>query len=120
MSRYVDISSSPGEIIRIADRIAARGGDLVDEVKGIRDDITSHENRGETFPPDKFTEPFLKHYHENVEGVHGKTVPANLAVQESAAYCGDKLVEIGQSVNKAMTNYEVTDDDSGDSIAKTV
>ena len=120
MSRYVDISSSPGEIIRIADRIASRGGELVNEVNGIKNDIRSHEDRGETFPHDDFTESFLKHYHESVDGVEGKPLPANDAVMESASYCGNKLVEIGQWVNKAMTNYEVTDDDSGDSIAKTV
>jgi hypothetical protein len=52
--------------------------------------------------------------------VDGATVPANLAVQQSATYCGQKLVEIGESVNKAMTNYEATDDESGDGIARTV
>jgi hypothetical protein len=120
MGEYVDIKSSPGEIIGIADGITAKGHDLVAKVGTIRESITDHEGRGETFPSDQFTDSFLTHYHEGVEGVDGATVPANLAVQQSATYCGQKLVQIGESVNKAMTNYEATDDESGDGIARTV
>jgi hypothetical protein len=92
----------------------------VDTVDGIRRDITDHESRGETFPSDQFTDAFMKQYRAAVPGADGRTVPASLAVQESATYCGRKLIDIGESVNKAMTDYEATDDQSGDGIARTV
>jgi len=120
MSEYVDIKSSPGEIIQVADGISRRGEELLDTVDAIRRDIASHEDRGETFPSDQFTDSFLQHYHQDVPGADGATVHANVAVQQSASYCGRKMIDIGVSVNKAMTNYEATDDESGDGIARTV
>lgn len=120
MAEYVEIRSTPGEIIRIADSLAQRGEALAKAAGDINLDIAEREGRAETFPRDQFTEPFLTHYHEAAPGTDGRAVPANVAVQQSAVYCGEKLVAIGESVNKAMTNYEATDDDSGDSIARTV
>lgn len=120
MAEYVEISSSPGEIIRIADSLRQRGETLAGDAGKIRNDIDEREGRAETFPRDQFTEPFLAHYNEHVPGADGNSVEANDAVKQSAIYCGQKLADIGDVVNKAMTNYEATDDDSGDSIARTV
>jgi hypothetical protein len=120
MGEYVHIKSSPDEIIGIADRIRARGEDLKKTVEEISHDIKGHEHRQETFPPDKYTDEFRKHYDQDVPGADGKTVHAHEAVLQSALYCGEKLREIGEFVNKAMTNYGVTDEQSGDDISKTV
>ena len=120
MSEYVEISTSPGDIIRIANSLSARGEQLTEAVGDIRRAIGVHESKGETFPRDQFTTPFLEHYHEAVPGADGKTVPANLAVQQSATYCGEKLTQIGEVVNVGMTNYQATDDRSGDDIARAV
>ena len=120
MAEYVEIRSSPGEIIRIADSLAQRGESLVKDVGNVNTEIGEREGRAETFPRDQFTEPFLEHYHQQVPGADGNSVNANVAVQQSAVYCGEKLTDIGEVVNKAMTNYEATDDESGDSIARTV
>lgn len=120
MAEYVEIRSSPGEIIRIADSLGQRGESLAKDAGNINREIGEREDRAETFPVDQFTEPFLVHYHQQVPGADGHSVSANVAVQQSAVYCGEKLAEIGNIVNKAMTNYEATDDDSGDSIARTV
>lgn len=119
MGEYVDIKSSPGEIISIADGIRARGEDLKKTVDGINHDIKEHEARQETFPPDKYTNEFRKHYDQLVPGADGKELPAHEAIQQSALFCGEKLREIGELVNQAMTNYEVTDVQSGDDIGKT-
>jgi hypothetical protein len=120
MGEYVDIKSSPDEIISIANGLHARGEELKKAVEGINGDIKQHEGRQETFPPDKFTAEFRKHYDQAVPGADGKTVPAHEAIQQSALYCGEKLSEIGEFVNKAMTNYGVTDIQSGDDIGKTM
>jgi hypothetical protein len=120
MGEYVEISSSPGEIIRIADALGERGRALALAAGTINNAITEREGRSETLQPDQFTEPFLVNYHASATGVDGKSTTANDAVRQSAVYCGNKLAEIGETVNIAMTNYEATDDESGDSIARTV
>lgn len=120
MGEYVNIKSSPGEIISIANGIRGKGEDLVRTVEGVNRDIDMHERKGETFPSDQFTDAFKKHYDQQVPAADGGTMPANQAIQESAVYCGKKLIDIGDFVNTAMTNYTATDDQSGDDIAKTV
>ena len=120
MGEYVDIRTSPGEIIGIANNIRSKGLDMVRAVSAANDAIRTHEGKGETFPDDQFTRAFKKHYDEPVPGADGNEVEANEAIKQSAVYCGTKLAEIGDFVNTAMTNYETTDDASGDDIAKTV
>ena len=76
------------------------------------------EKHPETFPIDQFTEQFVSKYNEMVAGADGNSMQANEAVQQSAVFCGNRLVDIGDTVNTAMTNYEATDDESGQSIGR--
>ncbi|WP_229071619.1 hypothetical protein [Actinoplanes sp. DH11] len=119
MSSFVRIGTSPGEIIGIASRISARGDDLTAAVTAHNQAIVEHENHPKTFPSDQFTDGFTKEYEKPVDASDGNTHPANEAVRQGAAYCGRKLTEIGEFVNRAMVNYEVTDQQSGADIART-
>lgn len=121
MSNYVEIKSSPGEIISIANGIRSKGTDLQAQIAGINADIVAHETDGKSLTPDpEFTAPFRTNtYDLPVPGADGKTVPAHEAVRASAAYCAEKLVAIGDFVAGAMVNYQATDEQGGDDIAKT-
>ncbi len=120
MGEYVEIRSSPAEIMSIANGLRGQGEALRGEVSGINGEIQERENRADTFPPDQFTDGFLTNYHQAAPGVDGTTTTANVAVRQSAAYCARKLIEIGDFVGAAMVNYGATDDESGEDIAKTV
>jgi hypothetical protein len=120
MSEYVEIRSSPAEIMSIANGLRGQGEALRGDVSGINGEIRERESRAETFPPDDFTNNFLKNYHQEAPGVDGTNTTANVAVRQSAAYCAGKLIQIGDFVGAAMMNYGATDDESGEDIAKTV
>ena len=117
MSNFVDITSSPAEIISIANGISARGGDLTAEITEINQAIVAHELDPRTFPSDQFTDGFTKEYGREVEGADGTKQPANEAVRAGALYCGTKLTEIGDFVSQAMVNYEASDQQGGADIA---
>jgi hypothetical protein len=119
MSNFVEIKSSPAEIISIANGIHSKGTDLISAVSQINRDIVEHENKPDTFPSDQFTDGFTKEYWKVVEAADGKMHPSNEAVRVGAEYCGTKLTEIGDFVNQAMVNYEASDQQGGDDIAKT-
>jgi hypothetical protein len=119
MSNFVEIKSSPAEIIGIANGIHSKGASLVSAVSEINREIVDHENHPDTFPSDQFTDGFTKEYHKVVEAADGKSHPSNEAVRVAALYCGTKLTEIGDYVAKAMVNYEASDEQGGDDIAKT-
>jgi hypothetical protein len=117
MGEYVEIRTSPAEIMGIANGIRGQGEQLSGDVGDISQEIAERENRADTFPPDQFTDDFVAKYKQDVPGADGKTTAANEAVRASAEYCGTKLVEIGDFVGRAMVNYGATDDESGQDIA---
>ncbi|GLY01593.1 MULTISPECIES: hypothetical protein [Actinoplanes] len=119
MSNFVQIGSSPAEIIGIATRIRNRGSDLSEEISRLNQAIRSQEAEGDTLPHDDFTDAFLKEYNKVATASDGKDYPACEAVRIGAASCGDKLTAIGDFVVKAMTGYESTDQQSGDDISRT-
>jgi hypothetical protein len=119
MSEFVEIKTSVADIISVANGLRAKGDALRTTVTGINADIAAQEEAAETFPPDKFTGEFRKTYDEPVQDSKGTTVPTHLAIRNSAVDAADKLVQIGETVGKAMINYSVTDDDSGTDIAAT-
>lgn len=120
MSEYVEIRTSPAEIMSIANGLRGQGEDLRDAVSDHNREIMAREMRDDIFPPDQFTTGFLTNYHQDAPGADGTTTTANVAVRQSAAYCGSKLIQIGEFVGTAMMNYGATDDESGEDIAKTV
>jgi hypothetical protein len=120
MSQYVEIRTSPAEIMSIANGIRSRGEQLESSVRSINDEITAHEAGPETLPLDQFTERFNEKYRAPTTTAAGLPAEANVAVRDSAQFCGAKLVDIGETVSAAMMNYGATDDDSGQDIAKTV
>jgi len=120
MGEYVEIKSSPAEIMSIANGLRSQGESLRSTVSDINNEVRERENRPDTFPPDQFTDGFLVNYKQAAPGVDGVTTTANVAVRQSAAYCARKLIEIGDFVGAAMMNYGATDDESGEDIAKTV
>lgn len=116
-SNFVEIGSSPAEIIGIANGLRSRGSDLISTVSGICQDIGMTEREPRTFPSDQFTDGFTKEYMKVSESTDGKGHPANEAVRLGAVYCGTKLTEIGDFVNKAMVNYEAGDEQNAGDIA---
>jgi len=119
MSEYIQIKSSPAEIMSIASQISARGKTLSGRINTLNVAIQTHESPGEVFPSDQFTDPFAKTYKQESVGADGKSTTANEAVRASAAYCGEKLEGIGDFVGTAMMNYGAADDESGADIGKT-
>ena len=82
--------------------------------------MTSVAGHGaETFPPDKFTVEFMKTYHGKIEDSTGDGVQVNHAIMNSAVDAGQKLIELGEFVGKAMANYGAADDESATDIAGT-
>lgn len=120
MSEYVEIRSSPAEIMSIANGLRGQGEALRGEVSGTNGEILARESSADTLPSDQFTDSFLVNYQQAAPGVDGVTTTANVAVRQSAAYCARKLIEIGDFVGAAMVNYGATDEESGEDIAKTV
>jgi hypothetical protein len=119
MSEYVQIRSSPAELMGIANQISGRGQELADRVGALNDAIRAHDNESEAYPSDQFSDPFKDKYHQPTVDSSGKPTTAADAVQQSALYCGNKLSEIGDFVGTAMMNYGATDDESGADISKT-
>ena len=119
MSNFVEIRSSPAEIISIATGLRSRGAELTSAVSGICHEIVSQENEPKTFPSDQFTDPFVAEYKKVADATDGKGHPANEAVRLGAVYCGTKLTEIGDFVNKAMVNYETGDQQGATEINQT-
>lgn len=120
MSEYVEIRTSPAEIMSIANGLRSKGEDLLGTVSDCNREIIARETRADTFPPDQFTTGFLANYHQDAPGTDGETTTANVSVRQSAEYCATKLTDIGEFVGAAMMNYGATDDESGEDIAKTV
>ena len=119
MSEYVRITTSPAELMGIASQISARGKALKDRIGMLNRAISDHESPGEVFPSDQFTDPFAAKYKQASIGADGKSTTANVAVQESALYCGTKLEDMGDFVGTAMMNYGAADDEGGADIRDT-
>jgi len=119
MSEYVRITTSPAEIMSVANQIGERGRALRERIGTINDAIAAHESPGEVFPSDQFTDPFAEKYKQASTGADGKSTTANVAVRESALYCGQKLADMGDFVGTAMMNYGAADDEGGADIRNT-
>jgi hypothetical protein len=120
MSNFVEIGTSVADIISIANRIRVRGEELAGAASDASTDIETQEGRGETFPSDKFTDPFLEIYHASTEYgqgdevVHGTT---NVAIRATAVEMGHKLSEIGDWVGQAMFTYTAQNEGNASDIA---
>jgi hypothetical protein len=119
MSEFVEIKSSPAEIMGIANGISDRGRALTSRIADLNDAIVVHDNENTVYPSDQFSDPFKATYKQSAVGADGKPTTADEAVRSSATYCGTKLTEIGDYVSGAMMNYGATDDESGADIRKT-
>ena len=119
MSNFVEIRSSPAEIINIANGLRSSGAALTSAVSDICHEIVAQEREPKTFPSDQFTDPFLAQYEKVADSTDGDGHPANMAVRLGAVYCGTKLTEIGDFVNKAMVNYEAGDQQGATEINQT-
>jgi hypothetical protein len=118
MSEYVQITSSPAELMGIASQISGRGQQLSDRVKALNDAIHTHDNESAVYPSDQFSDPFKAKYQQPTVDSEGKPSIASEAVKDSASYCGKKLGEIGDFIGTAMMNYGATDDQSGADITQ--
>ncbi|GIF04472.1 hypothetical protein [Actinoplanes siamensis] len=115
MGNYVSITSSPSELINVADRLRDRGIALAETAGGIERDIRAHESG--TFPSDQYTDAFVHDkYHQPVPGADGEDKPAHLAVSESGVISGRQLQKVGEYVSRAMVDYDVTDLDNAGQI----
>lgn len=118
MSEYVQITSSPAELMGVGSRISGRGQQLADRVNALNEAIRAHDNEDTVYPSDQFSDPFKAKYHQATSDSEGKPSVASEAVKDSASYCGQKLGEIGEFIGTAMMNYGATDDESGADISK--
>lgn len=117
MGNFVSITSSPSELINVADRIKDRGAALAKTAGDIQNQIRQHETG--TFPSDKFTDAFVHDkYYVPVPGADGKDHPANIAVSEAGVVSGQQMQKVGEYVSKAMVNYDVADMENADDIKK--
>src|SRR5687768_2814316 len=108
MSSYVEIGSSIADIISIANRLRVRGEDLASAASDASAEIMDQEGRQETFPPDRFTNEFLRNYHASAEysvGDEVTTGPTNGAIRATAVEMGHKLRDVGDWVGQAMFTY---------------
>lgn len=119
MGSFVEIKTSIGDIVGIANRLSDRGGTLRDDMQGATERVTELENHEECLPPDQFTEPFLVNYHQAVDNGDGETIPANQAIKQSAIGLGQALQDLGEKVSTAMWSYAGTDDDNATDIRQT-
>lgn len=109
-------------LLSAANQMRSQGETLREELAGLMRDIEAAERDPGTFPPDKFTQEFLKTYHSEQEGASG---PANEAVRtfvagtpgsEDEVGLGGMLVQFGEVALNAMWTYSATDDASGGNI----
>jgi hypothetical protein len=114
MSEFVQIASSPAEIMAIASRLRRTGNDLAEKAVTMGRNLKTAEDNPRAMPSDQFSDEFLKHYHQDTGAG-----PANQAVRDSAVQAGKALAGIGESVFSAMANYSATDEESGTDIDKT-
>lgn len=119
MSEYVEIRSSPAEIISIATGMGERGRALVEKAGNLGRAIATQEGNDRAYPSDQFSDQFLVTYHQAATDAAGNASTANVAVRDSAVQAGATLGKIGDFVGKAMTNYGAVDEESGADISKT-
>ena len=120
MSNYVEIGTSIADIISIANRLRQQGAGLESAVSDVSTDIEHQEGRGETFPPDRFTNEFLRNYHASVEYSQGEDVVSgttNVAIRATAADMARKLGEVGDWVGQAMFTYAAQNEGNASDIA---
>jgi hypothetical protein len=120
MSQYMEIGTSIANMIDMANRLRDRGDRLERAMTDAANAIEQHENGAKTFPPDKFTDPFLKTYHSDAEYSQGGQVvsgPANVAIRATAIEMGRQLREIADWVATAMFTYATQNEGNADDIA---
>ncbi|MFI1988198.1 hypothetical protein [Actinoplanes sp. NPDC020271] len=119
MGEFVEIRTSPAEIINIARSLRDKGEALEQAAKRHSIDIEAREKREDVFPAgDEFSNQFEPQYHGATTDVTGAGSTANLALRAAAEFCGAQLKTIGDYVASAMASYDVTDQQSGTDIAK--
>ncbi|GAA2666785.1 hypothetical protein [Actinoplanes palleronii] len=117
MGEFVQIRTSPADIVTIANSIRSRGEALERAVAAHLPAIEERERREKTFPPDEFTGDFHEQYTAAATGVRGTPSTVNQAVREAALFCAEQLTHIGEYVAGAMATYDVTDQQGGADIA---
>jgi hypothetical protein len=118
VGEFVEIRTSPAEIINIARTLKDKGEALQKAAAKHNADIASRE-RGDVFPEaDEFSEQFEPQYHGATTDVTGAGSTANVALRMAAEFCGQQLIDIGNYVAGAMATYDVTDQQGGTDIAK--
>ncbi|GAA2867332.1 hypothetical protein Acy02nite_10280 [Actinoplanes cyaneus] len=119
MGEFVEIRTSPAEIINIARSLRDKGEALEQAAKRHDTDIAAREKRGDVFPADdEFSNQFEPQYHGATTDVTGAGSTANLALRAAAVFCGTQLKTIGDYVATAMASYDATDQQGGTDIAK--
>ncbi len=118
MGEFVEIKTSVSDIMRVANGLVGMGEQLRGEFERIGADISLHEGHPEVFPSDQFTDPFLVIYKAPATDSAGKPSTTNEAVRTSAVDVGQKLIDIGEYVGKAMVQYGVADDEAAADIEK--
>lgn len=119
MGEFVEIKSSVSDIMRVANGLSGTGRRIKGEVERINADISAHEGHPDVFPADQFTDSFTPIYQGAATDSAGKPSTVNEAVRTSAVDAGQKLIDIGEYVGKAMVQYGVADDEAAADIEKT-
>jgi|ADGO01.1.fsa_nt_gi hypothetical protein len=120
MANYLEIHGV-FNLLNAASRMTSRGDALRGELADLMRDIEAAEQDPGTFPPDEFTEQFLKQYHE----VQEDAGPANEAVRrfvagvpgsEEEVGLGGVLSQFGSIATNAAWAYSSNDDEGARNI----
>ncbi|AEH07790.1 MULTISPECIES: hypothetical protein [Protofrankia] len=105
----LDITSSIPDILDVADGLRTEGENLTNSVNSALAAINNLDVPA-MFPPDHFTNEFLRTYHKQVDAGGDGAMPANTAVKHQAGQFGAGLTAIADFVTDAMLNYQRADE----------
>ncbi|BCY06439.1 hypothetical protein [Actinoplanes sp. L3-i22] len=119
MGEFVEIRTSPAEIINIAHGLREKGEALQKAAQRHNHDIEKREEPHDVFPAgDEFVEGFHPDYIGPTTDVNGHGSTTNAALRAAAEFCGKQLIDIGNYVASAMATYDVADQQAGADITK--
>ncbi|KLL09776.1 MULTISPECIES: hypothetical protein [Protofrankia] len=105
----LDITSSIPDILDAADSLRSQGENLTNSVNSALAAIDNLDVPA-MFPPDRFTDEFLRTYHKQVDAGEDGAMPANAAVKHQAGQLGAGLTAVADFVTNAMLNYQRADE----------
>lgn len=114
-SDYVDIRTSPVDILSAANNLVSMGGELETDMTGLVGDIESQEGTS-TWGSDDFATKFLDGYHKVPDGADKPVAEATKDLGRGKHSIGTQAQDLGNFVANAMLNISDQDEGSGSEI----